>query len=107
MTLRAAQAIDQSGVLASTYTPASSDTFALNDLPATLEVVNGSGASINVTPVDGGHTAYGTAAAALTPIPVAAAAKKRIKIPVSWADSTGLVTVAFSATTSVTCEFYR
>ncbi len=107
MTLRAAQVLDPDGELASTYTPASSDTFSVNDLPAILEVVNGSGGSINVTLVDGTRTINGTAAAALSAVAVAAAAKRRFKLLPSYADSTGVVTVNFSATASITCECYR
>ena len=108
MTLRAAQVIDVDGELASTYTPASSDTFPVADLPAILEVSNGSGGSINVTLVDGGRTTAGSAAAALTPVAVAAAAKRRFKLTRDYQDvTTGLVTVNFSATASITCEFYR
>jgi hypothetical protein len=108
ITLRAAVVIDADGEAPVTYTPASSDTFALNDLPGILEVSNASGSPINVTPVDGGKTPYGSAAAALAAIAVpATTGKRRIKLLPAWADSTGVVTVAFSATASVTCEFYR
>lgn len=108
MTLRAAQVIDVDGELASTYTPASSDTFPVADLPAVLEVNNGSGGSINVTLVDGGRTSAGTAAAALSAVAIANGAKRRFKLTSTYQDvSTGLVTVNFSATSSVTCEFFR
>ncbi len=107
MTLRAAQVIDFDGELAAPYTPTTSDTFSINDLPAILEVNNGSGGSINATLVDGGRTAAGTAAAALSPVAIAAAAKRRFKITKDYADSTGVVTVLLSAVSSVTAEFYR
>lgn len=110
MTLRAAQVIDFDGELPATFTPTSSDTFPVSDLPGILEVNNGSGASINVTIVDGGRTSAGTAAAAIPPVAVAAAAKKRIKLTAVYADTSAsppAVTVNFSATASVTCEFYR
>ncbi len=108
MTLRTpAQVIDFDGELASTYTPTTSDTFSINDLPAILEIVNGSGGSINYTLVDGGRTAAGSTAAALTPIAIAAAAKRRFKLTKDYADSSGVVTVLLSAVSSVTAEFYR
>ncbi len=108
MTVRTAQVIDADGELAASYTPTVSDTFHVNDLPAILEIVNGSGAPINVTLVDGARTANGTAAAALSAVAVAAAAKRRFKILASYADpSTSYVTVNISAITSVTAEFYR
>lgn len=107
MTLRAAQVIDFDGELASTYTPTTSDTFHVNDLPAILEIVNGSGGSINYTLVDGGRTGAGTAAAALTPVAIAAAAKRRFKLTKDYAASDGYVTVTLSAVTSVTAEFYK
>lgn len=109
MTLRAAVTVDQSGVgtTITPYTPASSDTFAINDLPATLRVSNGSGGSINVTVVDGGKTPLGTVAAALTPSAVAASAVKSFKLTAAMADPTGVVTVNFSATATISCEFTR
>ncbi len=109
MTLRTAVTVDQAGVgtTITPYTPASSDTFSVNDLPATLRVSNGSGGSINVTLVDGGKTGLGTAAAALAAVPVAAAAVKAFKLTSTMADSTGVVTVNFSATASISCEFTR
>lgn len=108
MALRAATLIDEDGAAPATYTPAASDTFSVNDLPAILEVRNASGGSINVTRVDGGRTTAGTAAAAISATAVANNATHRFKLTSAFADtSTGLVTVNFSGTTSVTCEFYR
>ncbi len=109
MTLRSAVNVDQAGAgtVLTSYTPASSDTFSINDLPATLRVHNGSGGSINVTVVDGGKTALGTSAAALSASAVAASAVKAFKLVPAMAGPDGLVTVNFSATATVNCEFTR
>ena len=109
MTLRAAVTVDQAGVgtTITPYTPTTSDTFSVNDLPATLRVSNGSGGSINVTVVDGGKSPLGTAAAALSPQAVAAAAVRSFKLTAAMADPTGIVTVTFSATATISCEFTR
>lgn len=109
MTLRAAQTLDQTGAgtTITSYTPASSDTFAINDLPATLRVSNGSGSSINVTVVDGGKTPLGTSAAALSASAIANGAVKSFKLVAAMANSSGVVQVDFSATASVSCEFTR
>lgn len=82
-----------------------SDTVPADDRLA-LHVKNASGGSINVTTVIPGST-YGQ------PNPdvvnaVAAGTDKFIKVPVGAADPTsGLVTVQFSATTSVTAALLR
>ena len=109
MTLRTAEAVNSAGAgtALTPYTPASSDTFSVNDLPAFLRVINGAGAPINVTFTDGGRTALGTAAAALSASAVTNGTSKMFKLTSTMADSTGLVTAAFSATTSITCEFFR
>jgi hypothetical protein len=108
MTLRTpAQVIDFDGELAAPYSPTVSDTFSINDLPGILEINNASGGSINYTLVDGGRTGAGTAAAALTPVAIAAGAKRRFKLTKDYADSTGVVTVTLSAVTTVTAEFYK
>jgi hypothetical protein len=109
ITLRAATTVDQAGAgtVITPYTPAASDTFSVNDLPATLRISNANGSSINVTPVDGGKSPLGTAAAALAAVAVANATVRHFKLVPSMADSTGVVTVAFSATSGVSCELTR
>jgi hypothetical protein len=109
MTLRAAVTVDRSGVGTAVipYTPASSDTFSINDLPGTLRVSNGSGGTINVTPVDGGKTDLGSNAAALSAQAIAASGTRHFVLTPTMADATGVVTVNFSATASVLCEFTR
>lgn len=99
--------IDFNGEPANPYTPASSDTFGVNDLPGILEVNNGSGASITVTQVDGSTTPNGTPAAAIAGTTVTAGQKQRFKLTAAYAGSGQTVQVNFSATTTVTCDFYR
>lgn len=113
MTLQSAVPITTAGVLASTYTPTSSDTISANDIGARgciLEVNNGSAGSINVTITDPGYTPGGNQATSFPVVAVAAAAKKRILIPPSAVNPASVppsAAVAFSATASVTCELYR
>ena len=78
----------------------------LADLGAILEVSNGSGGSINVTFSDPGKTPAGNAGSA-SAVAVANGAKKRFKLHSGLVDpATGLITVGFSGTTSVTYELY-
>jgi hypothetical protein len=109
MTARSAVALDQggAGTTITPYTPGSSDSFSINDLPATLRVSNGSVSSINVTFVDGGKTPLGTSAASLTPAAVAAGAVRSFKLVASMCDSGGNITANFSATASVSCELTK
>jgi len=108
MTLRTpAQTIDADGELDAPYSPTTSDTFSINDLPAILEINNASGGSINYTLVDGGRTTAGTAAAALTPVAIANGARRRFKLGKEYAASDGLVTVTLSSVSSVTASFYK
>lgn len=87
----------------------SSDTISAADIGsrgAALRVIT-AGTTTNVTVADPGHTASGNAG---TPVAVAvgATAAKMIYIPPSAVNrSTGVATVAYSATSSVTCELYR
>jgi hypothetical protein len=113
VTLQTAVPITAAGVLAATYTPGSTDTITgadIGDRGCILEVNNGSGGSINVTIADPGYTPGGNQATSFPVVAVAAAAKKRIKIPPAAVNNTvspATASVAFSATASVTCELYR
>lgn len=100
--------IDFNGEPANPYTPTTSDTFGILDLPGILEVNNGSGASITLTPVDGTTTPNGTAAATVTPTTITAGQKQRFKLAASFAaPGATVVTVLLSATASVTCDFFK
>lgn len=110
MALLASTAIGQ-GTLGAPAAVSLSDTISGNlaSAGAILEVKNGSGSSINVTFTDPGRTAYGSTAASglATPVAVANAATKRWKLHAGLVDpATNLITVAFSAITSVTYELY-
>jgi hypothetical protein len=85
----------------------SSDKITAGDVAngAILEVKNGSGSSINVTIVDGGHTPAGGSATSATQA-VAAGTTKRFKPSSLYGDSNGDVTVTYSSTTTVTYELY-
>ena len=98
---------------ATTVTPAavsSSDTIAASDIGtngALLNVINGSGGSINVTIADPGTTAVGNAGTTSAQ-PVANGADRWFRLsPGHVNPATGLATVAFSGTTSVTYKLIR
>ncbi len=84
----------------------SSDTINGNYAGGYLIVINGSGSSINVTIVDPGRTALGNTGTNAA-IAVANGASKAIKLTSAMVDSTtNLITVNFSATTTVTYVLY-
>lgn len=69
-----------------------------------LQVINGSGGSINVTIVDPGRTPAGNTGTA-SAVAVAAGATRFFKLSTGTVDSsTGNITVNFSATTSITAQ---
>jgi hypothetical protein len=107
MTVRAAQVLDFDGELPVTFTPTVADSVSINDCPCIVEINNGSGGSINYTLVDGGRTPAGTAGAALTPVAIAAGAKRRFKLTSQYAGSNGEVAFQLSSVTSVTAEVYK
>lgn len=93
-------------------TPASvsaSDTIAAADVGsrgAVLRVIT-AGTATSVTVADPGATAAGNAGAPVA-VSVGATAAKMIYIsPAAVNQSTGVVTVAYTPITSVTCELYR
>jgi len=105
MAMGAVRNIIGTGVSANLQTPLSSESVApVEDL--TLHVKNASGSSINVTVVDAGFTpAGGTGTIAPVAVP-ATTGDMYIAIPyAAFNPATGLITVNFSATTSVTAEW--
>jgi hypothetical protein len=96
------------GTLGNPQAVANGDTINGNDVAngAILEVKNGSGGSINVTFVDPGHTAAGNTGTQ-APVAVAAGATKRFKPSAAFVDPVAnVVTVNYSAITTVTYELY-
>lgn len=83
----------------------SSDTISGNYVGGYLVVTNGSGSSINVTITDPGRTPLGNTGTNAA-IAVANAATKAIKLTAAMVNSSNLITVAFSATTTVTYVLY-
>lgn len=105
MALLVPQAIAVTGT-SLTYTPANASETVQPDDRVALHVKNASGGSINVTTVIPGST-YGQANPDVIDA-IAAGTDEFIKIPVGAADpATGLVTVTYSATTSVTAALLR
>jgi hypothetical protein len=88
----------------------SSDTISSSDIGtngALLNVINGSGGSINVTISDPGTTAIGNAGTTVAQA-VAAGQDRWFRLsPGHVNPSTGVATVAFSGTTSVTYKLIR
>lgn len=107
MTVRAAQVIDFDGEAPATISPTVADSVSVNDCPCIVEVNNASGGSINYTLVDGGRTAGGTAAAALTPTAVPAGTRRRFKLDRQYANSSNEVAFTLSSVTSVTIEIIK
>ena len=97
------------GTLSTPTAVSSSDTISAADVGsrgAVLRVIT-AGTGTSVTVADPGATASGNPGDP-TAVTVGTTAAKMIYIPPSAVDpSTGVATVAYSATTSVTCELYR
>jgi hypothetical protein len=87
-----------------------SDTISGSDISSDgvlLNVINGSGSSINVTIADPGTTAVGNAGTT-TPQPVAAGADRWFRISYGHVNpSTGVATVTYSSATTVTYKLLR
>lgn len=87
-----------------------SDTIAAADIGvngALLNVINGSGGSINVTLADPGFSDVGNAGAAV-PQAVAAGADRWFRLsPFHVNPATGVATVTYSGTTTVTYKLVR
>lgn len=88
----------------------SSDTISQSDIGlngALLQVINGSGGSINVTIADPGVTAVGNAGTPLVQAVANGTDGWFLIAPGYVNPSTGVATVAFSGTTSVTYKLLR
>lgn len=87
----------------------SSDTISQSDIGvngALLQVINGSGGSINVTISDPGFSPVSNAGTA-TPQAVAAGADRWFRLSPGHVNSSGVATVTYSATTTVTYKLIR
>jgi spore germination protein YaaH len=94
---------DPTGPLCTGVAVASGDTVNGNDVAnGAVLVVTAAATPTNVTLVDAGHTPAGTAAAAQTPVTVAANTSRAFGKLGNYVDSTNKVTVNYSATTNVT-----
>ncbi len=94
------------GALSAPGAVASSETINGNlvNNGAVLQVINGAGAPINVTFTDPGRTALGNTGTQAA-VAVANGTTKFLKLTTGLVDSaTGNITVAFSATTSITAQ---
>jgi hypothetical protein len=89
---------------------AASDTFSANDIGSkglVLLVTNGSGGSINVTVADPGRTRLGNTGTAAAQAVADTATRVFWLSPDHVDPSTGVATVTYSGTTSVTWQAYR
>ncbi len=96
------------GTLSAPAAVSSSDTISSGDIAngAILEVKNGGGGSINVTITDPGTTPAGNTGTQAA-VAVAAGATRRFKPSSAFVNqSSQVVTVNYSGTTSVTYELY-
>jgi hypothetical protein len=83
-----------------------SDTINVDPAGLILEVINGGGSPDTVTVVDPGATPAGSAATSPTQA-VAAATRREFRIGPQFANTSGVITVTHSFTTSVTCNLKR
>ncbi len=105
MAMGAVQAITAAGVSANLATPLSTETV-LPQEDLILHVKNASGSPITVTLTDPGFTQAGSAATSGTVSIPATTGDKYIAISQFLMSlSTGLISVTFSSTTSVTAEW--
>lgn len=95
------------GTVITAYTPGASDTFNVNDLPATVDFNNSSGAPVTVAVLDGGRTKVGSSAATPAGTAVAAGARAVFRLTADYADPSGVVTMTFSAQPASSCVAYR
>lgn len=86
---------------------AASDTVAADPAGLILVVKNAGGSSDTVTLTDPGLTASGSAATNPTFSVPATTGERWYKLPVSLQNSSGIITIAHSFTTSVTCAVFR
>lgn len=106
MALAGVQQVIPAGLNPAYATPLSSESIIPND-DLVLHVKNASGGSINVTLTDPTVTVAGSVATNPV-IAVPAAGERMIYLNAALASpSTGLITVAFSATTSITAALIR
>ncbi|MEU4570727.1 hypothetical protein [Micromonospora sp. NPDC023956] len=110
MALLTATSVTAAATTVSAAPVTSSDTVSSSDigsLGALLNVINGSGGSINVTITDPGTTAVGNAGTAVAQAVPAGADRWFRLSPAHVNPATGVATVAFSGTTSVTYKLIR
>ena len=99
--------VTAAGASSNLQTPNSTETILATD-DLVLHVKNGSGSAITVTVTDNSLTAAGSAATSpVISIPATTGEKFIYLNALLAAPATGLVTVAFSSTTSVTAEWLR
>jgi hypothetical protein len=105
MALIAAQTIAATGTVVTFTAVNASDTFVGDDRQV-LHVKNGGGGSINVTLVDSGLTPAGNAGTSQV-VAVGAGAEKEIAVPRSLQNTSGICTVNYSGTTTVTAALKK
>ena len=102
MALLSVQQITAAGLTPTLSAVTASDTVAVSNNSTYVHVLNGSGSPINVSISDPGSTPLGNAGTAVA-VSVAAGAVKLIPIPLAAVSpATGVATISYSATTTVT-----
>lgn len=109
MALLTAVSVTSTATTVTAAAVSASDTIAAADVGVNgclLNVINGSGGSINVTLSDPGSTAVGNAGTT-TPQAVANGADRWFRITPAHVSSSGVATVTYSGTSSVTYKLIR
>lgn len=110
MALLTAVSVGTTATTATAAAVSASDTISASDIGtngALLNVINGSGGSINVTLVDPGTTPAGNTTTAPAQAVANSTDRWFLVTPNHVDTSTGLATVTFSGTTSVTYKLLR
>jgi hypothetical protein len=94
------------GTLMAPVAVSASDTCTADPAGLILEVINGGGSPDTVTVVDPGTTPAGSAATSPSQA-VAAGTRREFRLGPQFANSTGIITVTHSFTTSVTYNLKR
>jgi archaellum component FlaF (FlaF/FlaG flagellin family) len=106
MALLTPQSITEAGVTPTLSAVNTTDTIAVDD-GLVLHVLNSAGSPINVTFTDAGSTAGGSAATNVARS-VTNGTFKEFKVNRNWVNpATGLITVTYSSTTTITAALKR
>jgi len=107
MALLTTQVVTKAGVAPVYSAVNASDTITADTPGLWLHVKNANAGACTVTLVDAGKTPSGSSAANPTVTVPASTGDRLISLPAELADATGLITVTYSPTASVTAGVFR